>query len=360
MPCIFVAGRVGALLSLVCLSTFASATAQRTFVAHDGVDGPSCPISAPCRQFAAAVAATSSGGEVIVLDSAGYGSVTITQSVSIIAPAGIYAGISVFSGNGVTVDAPGATVVLRGLSINGQGGATGIQFLQGARLRIENCAIANLGSAGIVQNASNSEMIVLDTIVRDNGGGGILVIADGTALLDRVRVEHNAVDGMYVLPLTSGTTVNITHSLFAYNGASGIRVDSAANATTFTQVEASHLSHNGATGFRAAASQSGALAVATLKRSTFTRNGGDGIYASSTAPGKTVGTLSENDISGNGGNGIHVNGTADIRASTNSGGANLGSALHCDSAISAIRSLGDNTVDSTSSIGGCLFVTTGY
>ena len=56
------------------------------------------------------------------MDSAGYGAVTITQSVSIIAPAGIYAGISVFGGDGVTVNAPGAIVVLRGLSINGQGG----------------------------------------------------------------------------------------------------------------------------------------------------------------------------------------------------------------------------------------------
>jgi len=33
---------------------------------------------------------------------------------------------SVFSGNGVTVNTPDATVVLRGLSINGQGGSNGI------------------------------------------------------------------------------------------------------------------------------------------------------------------------------------------------------------------------------------------
>jgi len=41
---------------------------------------------------------------VIVLDSAGYGVVTITQSVSIIASTEVYAGISVFSSDdGVTV-----------------------------------------------------------------------------------------------------------------------------------------------------------------------------------------------------------------------------------------------------------------
>jgi hypothetical protein len=360
MPRIIVAGRFAALLSFACLSTFAGATAQRTFVAHDGVDGPLCPISAPCRQFAAAVAATSSGGEVIVLDSAGYGPVTITQSVSIIAPAGIHAGISVFSGNGVTVNAPGATVVLRGLSINGQGGGSGIQFAQGARLRIENCVVANLTSAGIVQNASGSEMIVQDTIVRDNGGAGILVIADGTALLNHVRVEHNAVDGLYVVPSTTGATVNITHSIFAYNGANGIRADTAANAKTFMQVESSNVTQNGAAGFTTTASQSGAVAFATLRRSTFIRNGGDGIFASSTNPGHMVGIVSENDVSTNGADGIHVSGTADIRANANSGGNNVGIALHCDSALSGIRTLGNNAVDNTGSIGGCMFPNPAY
>jgi len=110
---------------LLLASNLAEATAKRTFVASHGVDNPNCSIVAPCRNFAAAITATSAGGEVIVLDSAGYGPVTTTKSISIVAPPGIYAGISVLAGNGVTIDAPGATVVLRGLSINSQGGANG-------------------------------------------------------------------------------------------------------------------------------------------------------------------------------------------------------------------------------------------
>ena len=43
---------------------------------------------------------TDSGGEIVVLSSGGYGPVLINKSVSIIAPEGIYAGISVFSGSG--------------------------------------------------------------------------------------------------------------------------------------------------------------------------------------------------------------------------------------------------------------------
>ena len=93
--------RIGALASIVfalsglAASNTAMALPQRTFVASTGNDLNSCILTAPCRGFAHAITQTNLGGEVIVLDSAGYGPVTITQSVSIIAPAGVYAGVSV-------------------------------------------------------------------------------------------------------------------------------------------------------------------------------------------------------------------------------------------------------------------------
>ena len=131
-----------ALALSILTSTGVMATAQRTFVAPNGSDANPCSIAAPCRGFAAAVTKTNAGGEVIVQDSAGYGAVTITKPISIISPPGIYAGVSVVSGNGVTVNAPGATVVLRGLSINGQGGANGVLVQQATRVRIESCVVS--------------------------------------------------------------------------------------------------------------------------------------------------------------------------------------------------------------------------
>src|SRR5436853_5663 len=81
-------------------------SAQRTFVsAATGNDANPCNRAAPCRNFAAAIAQTASGGEVVVLDSGGYGTVTISQAVSLVAPPGVYAGISVFSGTGITINA---------------------------------------------------------------------------------------------------------------------------------------------------------------------------------------------------------------------------------------------------------------
>src|SRR2546430_17304299 len=90
--------------------------AQRTFVsAATGNDANPCNRTAPCRNFAAAIAQTQPGGEVVVLDSGGYGTVTITQAVSLVAPSGVYAGITVFGGNGITINAgPSDIVTIRG------------------------------------------------------------------------------------------------------------------------------------------------------------------------------------------------------------------------------------------------------
>src|SRR5262245_18595184 len=121
------------LLALVAVALSASSVAhaggQRILVASYGAPTNvafSCPITKPCRGFSEAIGVTNPKGEVLVLDSAGYGPVTITKSVSIIAPPGIYAGVTAFSGDGITINAPGGTVVLRGLSVNGQGGLIGI------------------------------------------------------------------------------------------------------------------------------------------------------------------------------------------------------------------------------------------
>ena len=58
--------------------------------------------------FGAAIVQTSNGGEIVVLDSAGYGPVVINKPVSIVAPPGVYAGVSVLGGTGIVVNAASA------------------------------------------------------------------------------------------------------------------------------------------------------------------------------------------------------------------------------------------------------------
>jgi hypothetical protein len=283
-------------------ATGAATTAQRTFVASTGNDANPCSIAAPCRGFARAITQTSVGGEVIVLDSAGYGTVTITKSVSIIAPAGIYAGISVLSGDAITVNAPGAIVVLRGLSINGQGGNNGITLLAAARLRVENCVVSAMHVAGISHTAANAELIVQDTLVRDNVGSGIyLVAALGYLVLERVQSEHNGGDGVSFTAGAGspGAYARITDSDFTHNGGDGIGGDSVAGTTITLVVERSVMSNNGTNGFRAGGDVAGA-GVVTVSRSVINDNGTNGILIGTNVQAN----VSENVLHRNSGAGI--------------------------------------------------------
>src|SRR3982750_3043579 len=98
--------RNAALVAFILVAADAFA-ASRTFVsAGTGVDTNSCTRTAPCRSFTAALPLTDVDGEVIVLDSGGYGPVTITRGVSITSPGGVYAGITATTGNAITLSAP--------------------------------------------------------------------------------------------------------------------------------------------------------------------------------------------------------------------------------------------------------------
>jgi hypothetical protein len=313
-------------------ATVAATTAQRTFVASTGNDANPCSITAPCRGFTRAITQTSASGEVVVLDSAGYGFVTITQSVSIIAPAGIYAGISVFSGDGVTVNAPGAVVVLRGISINGQGSRYGIFVQAAGRLRIESCVISELGSGGIYFTAKGAEMIVLDTIVRDNGGSGIEVIADDASIdLHHVRSEHHSYNGFHITPppgSTVGVRATVGDSVFAHNGGDGIGADAVSGTTITLVVERSVMSNNGTNGFRAGADVDGS-GVATVSRSVINDNGINGVLIGTGVQAN----VSENVIHRNSGAGIFADvsgaGPYFVHVSANVASNNLAWDMQC-------------------------------
>jgi hypothetical protein len=291
-------------------STAANAAAQRTFVASNGNDANLCSIVQPCRSFGAAIGKTLVGGEVIVLDSAGYGTATIAQSVSIIAPPGVYAGVSVPAGQtGVTVNGSGIVVVLRGLTINGVGaGSLGIRFLQGARLRVEHCVLSNLGSTAVAHHASAAEMIVSDTSVRDNGGAGIALDVDASMLLDGVRVEHNAGDGVFVFTAGTGASATIRNSVLSYNGQAGVAAFMpSALATTRVVVENSLLSHNGGDGATVGGNSDGQV-LGLFSRNVIERNGLSGISAFNLAGGVSSVDAFDNAFSRNGNHGIKVEG----------------------------------------------------
>jgi len=194
-----------ALLAALCASPAALASAPRTFVsagplASDANASANCAPLAPCRTFAAALGVTAAGGEVVVLDSGGYGGFSIAQSVSIIAPDGVYAGIGVASGTGIAIAGAGISVTLKGLTINGLGGTTGIGMTEGASLTLIGVRVANFPAAGshAIFVSSPVDVKIVDTVVHDSYYG--VYLQDGPTAI----IEHAKVLGTYTAPGAGG------------------------------------------------------------------------------------------------------------------------------------------------------------
>jgi parallel beta helix pectate lyase-like protein len=226
-------GAVATLFAIVCASA-AFAQSQRTFVsAHSGSDANPCNVIQPCRNFSAAMAQTLAGGEIIVLDSAGYGPVSIDKSVSIVSPAGVYAGVTAFSGNAITINTASLTVVLEGLTLNGLGGANGIGQALGGTLYVKRLVITGFSNDGISINSPDPVLLfVAETDIRNNSNGMYLRCSSGAnrlrVSLDHVRTEKNY-DGVH---LDTQVLLSAYECVFAENASGGFAapsLDSAAN-----------------------------------------------------------------------------------------------------------------------------------
>jgi len=196
----------------------------RTFVSAGGSDANTtgnCAPTTPCRTFATALGVTNAGGEIVAISSGGYGPFAIAQSVTVTVPQGVYAGISVASGSGITIAGAGISVTLRGLTINGAGGSTAISMTSGASLSIQGVQISNFsgasGDAGI-QVSGATAVEVLDSVVRDTSCG--ICVANGAAL----TVSRTQFLGTY----SASGTANGT----AFSSIYGVLVESSDGAST--------------------------------------------------------------------------------------------------------------------------------
>ena len=321
----------------------AFALAQRTFVASYGNDASACSLAFPCRGFAAAIAQTNPGGEVIVRDSAGYGIVTIGQSVSIVAPQGVYAGITIQGLNsGVIVNAPGSKVLLRGLTINGQtSGQFGIWLQAAAELVVDRCVVANTHDGGIYSTATGSALIVTDTLVRQTiFGPGVWIKANTRAVLERVRILRSLSALGYGVWADAASSVSIKDSIIATNVAKGVFVRALAGATASGAIDNSVISDNGGGGVQFLAEVlAGTLAKGSVMRSTITRNGLYALSASSNPPGMAFASAVGNLVTGNGG-GFSAAGTGQAisaRDNTFAGHAFEAMSSSASSAIHTVR-----------------------
>lgn len=240
----------------------ASAANQRTWVSGRGVDQAGCrPIATPCRTLQYAHDITTAGGEINVLDAAGYGALAISKSISVINDgAGVAGVLAAAGGNAVTITAgPNDDIVLRGLTIEGMGaGTNGIAFFGGRSLSVSNCFVQNFTGDGIQLFTSPSiltpaKVRIAGVTIEKSGSHGIY--QKGGPLT--VQMENTSVSraGLaIVLAPDAGVTsasIHSTHTSFSVVGIEFV----GANAAIVGSVDGSSVSHGGNVGFYTNGSQ---------------------------------------------------------------------------------------------------------
>lgn len=214
------------------ISATAFAQPQRTFVSVLlGSDSNPCLRTSPCRNFATAIAAVAPGGEVVALDSGGFGPFVVNKSVSVIAPSGIYAGITVLTGaDGITVDSPGIIVVLRGLVLNALGVQDAIEFANGSSLSVEGVVTNGFSGSGLYTHADGARFTIHDVAFRQSQFG--IFVADAATFtegaIDHARLDVNAQGGLVV---GANGTVTVRDSVF-FNDDPAVKMTSGSSQVT--------------------------------------------------------------------------------------------------------------------------------
>jgi hypothetical protein len=157
-------GTLPAAAVLIAMTSPAFAQATRTWVSGVGDDVNPCSRTAPCKTFAGAISKTAVGGEIDVLDAGGFGTVTITKSITIDGQGPMASVLSALT-NGIVVNGAGITVNLRNLSINGAGTTTGngIRIINAAAANIDNVTIHSFGGSP----PGNGRAVAIETSTPD-------------------------------------------------------------------------------------------------------------------------------------------------------------------------------------------------
>lgn len=207
---------------------------ERYHVSGAGNDANNCFRLSPCRTFQRAHDVAVSGDEIVVLDSAGYGPVNITKSISI-SGEGHYAGITTYvNKTAININSATAVVVLRNLQLHGLNGTGnyGIFVDDAAAVHVDNCVIQGMKFQGIVVNVTANagiQLFVKDTVMRNNATGATLSV--GKAVFENCRFDKNSNLGAGVILGSKAAfhncviSGNTNDGLFAINAGSRAMVD---------------------------------------------------------------------------------------------------------------------------------------
>jgi hypothetical protein len=284
---------------LLAVGAAANAQATRTWVSGVGNDADPCSRTAPCKTFAGAFSKTAAGGIINVLDNGAFGTLSITKAITVQSDAN-FAGVLSSGTTGFIISAGAAdSVILRGLSIDGQGtGIDGIRFSSGLSLTVENCEINRVTQKGIKFIPSGaSQLYVKNTVIRNNNfaaGAGIFIQpgAAGSAqvVIDHVQIERNAIG----IEADDRSKVSIRDSEISRNSGDGIRAFSTVGGSnnSVINVVSSLVTFNTGSGVEA----DGTGAVLRIADTSILNNGGTGINPTN---GGIVNSFGNNNNAGN-------------------------------------------------------------
>jgi hypothetical protein len=130
--------------------------------------------------------------------------------------------------NGVVINALTTDkIILRGLDINGAGGAgglDGVRFLAGGSLHVEDTTINNMTN-GInvgLNQAANAEVYVKNTYIRNNSNVGIFVSNSGTGVINMVVERTTSENNVFGMIGRNNSRISARKSVFSGNSTTGV------------------------------------------------------------------------------------------------------------------------------------------
>lgn len=298
---------IGFATALASLSaTPAHALLNRAWVSGRGSDTAGCgAVQTPCRTLQYVHdSIIAGGGEINILDAAGYGPLVINKGLSVLNGGGGVAATQSITINAVAYE----HVVLQGLTIEG-GGINGIVYNSGGNLFVFDCLIQRYedynevgtpqGNAIKIAPASGSwAFLIARTRLLNNSGAGVLYQppANSTAV-SLLELDDVVASGGYnygALARNSASsgrlTIRVSNSTFSGNNLIGLGFSSTGGSIN-ANVDGSSIVGNG-DGLLV----SGSASAVYLGRTIVSGNKGGGVVIQN---GGTVTTFSDNRISRN-------------------------------------------------------------
>jgi hypothetical protein len=280
------------------VSSGAQAQATRTWVSGVGDDVNPCSRTAPCKTYAGAISKTARHGEISTLDPGGFGTLTITKSITVNGGGGGqgYGSVLAALTTGFIINITDAadttkTVRLNHLDINGAStGTDGIRWVAGVELHVENTFIDGFTGEGIdVENttATNRFMSLRNVTIRNCANGiqtsGTIANATNTVIAENINVTRCGIG----FDAQNGTRANVFRSVIGMNTTGFNLSDS--NSGTVVHIDSTGISGNSGLGINITGGARARIARCLIS----------GNLGGSLAPAASVDSGGNNNIVGN-------------------------------------------------------------